>query len=222
MVGSAKAAPPKGHRQRSRTRMALLSAGQQLFAQRHIDSISIDDIVDTADVGKGSFYNHFDGKTAFAQAVYELVQGDIEFHIYSVNQDVADPAMRIARALCTVLRYAREHPDRLQSLISLSTRGTDRAARLNSGMVSDIRHGLDQHRLSGIDVGHAVLVVIGMTNMAVSHLTSETDANPTELATGMAAAMLRALGMNAEDSADVSRAAAAELLGGGEDFYTTS
>ena len=88
----------RGNRQRQRTRHALLDAGQRLFATRSVDAVTIDDIVEQADVAKGSFYNHFSDKQAFADAVWELVQGDVEFHIYRANQDIADPAMRAVGA----------------------------------------------------------------------------------------------------------------------------
>jgi AcrR family transcriptional regulator len=50
---------------RDKTRLALIRAGQKLFAERPIDSVSIDDIVQAANVGRGSFYNHFRDTEAF-------------------------------------------------------------------------------------------------------------------------------------------------------------
>ena len=52
------------------TRMALLAAGQKLLAERPIDALAIDEIVQTAGVAKGSFYNHFEDKDAFAFAIF--------------------------------------------------------------------------------------------------------------------------------------------------------
>ena len=65
-------------RRRMRTRSALMGAGQRLFAEKNIDGVTIDEIVDAADVAKGSFYNHFDGKESLADAIVELVQADCE------------------------------------------------------------------------------------------------------------------------------------------------
>src|SRR5437867_12533088 len=41
------------------------------MARKGIGSTSIQEITDTADVGFGSFYNHFDSKEAIAEAVME-------------------------------------------------------------------------------------------------------------------------------------------------------
>ena len=47
-----------------RTRAALVAAGQRLFCERPVDAVAIDDIVQAADVSKGSFYNHFPDRDA--------------------------------------------------------------------------------------------------------------------------------------------------------------
>ena len=41
-------------------REALVVAAQDLLSQKPIDALTIDEIVQRADVGKGSFYSHFE------------------------------------------------------------------------------------------------------------------------------------------------------------------
>ena len=96
-------APPRGARRRQRTRSAIITAGQRLFAVRALESVSIDDIVAAADVAKGSFYNHFDHKEGLADTIVDVVQGDVEFHISVANRDIADAAVRVTRALAVVM-----------------------------------------------------------------------------------------------------------------------
>ena len=40
-----------------------------LLAQRDVGALSVDEIVAAADVAKGSFYNHFQDKDAFAREI---------------------------------------------------------------------------------------------------------------------------------------------------------
>jgi AcrR family transcriptional regulator len=208
------ARPPRGNRQRERTRMALLSAGQTLFARRPVESVSVDDIVDAADVAKGSFYNHFQDKDAFAATIYELVQGDVEFHIFSANQSVEDAPERIARALCTVLRYALEHPERLMALLSMGARRLASDAPLNAGVSADVGHGLAQGRLSGIDLETGVLLVLGTINSTVRYATSgDSGKQPPALAAAMSTALLRGLGVPGEEAERLGSSAASQLLG---------
>ncbi|QUD90265.1 TetR/AcrR family transcriptional regulator [Phenylobacterium montanum] len=209
--------PPSapGNRQRQRTHTALLAAGQRLFAERPVEGVTIDDIVDAAEVGKGSFYNHFPDKSAFAKAIFELVQGDVEFHIYSANQEIADPPSRIARALCVVMRYALDHPDRVQTMLNLAERHTDPEAPLNAGVSDDVRRGMDLGRLGAIGIEAGVLVVLGLTMVSVQHIMSgEASGSARDLAAAMAAAALRALGLDVAEAAAIGRDAADGVLGG--------
>jgi len=213
MIASTQRRPARGNRQRERTRTALISAGQALFATRPVESVTVDDIVDAAEVAKGSFYNHFNDKDAFAATIYELVQGDVEFHIFSANRDVVDAPTRIARALCTVLQYARAHPERLMAMLSMAERRTTSASPLNAGVSADIQDGLKQQRLSGVDLETGVLTVVTMVNATVRHaMSGETATPPAALAAAMAATLLRALGVDPRDAEMLGRDAAAAVF----------
>jgi AcrR family transcriptional regulator len=50
-------------RRASRTRQRLLDAARRVFAERGLDLTRIDEITESADVGKGTFYYHFGSKT---------------------------------------------------------------------------------------------------------------------------------------------------------------
>ena len=59
-------------RRAQRTQQSILSAALHLFSEKGIDSTTIKEITERADVGKGSFYNHFDSKGTVAIALIEL------------------------------------------------------------------------------------------------------------------------------------------------------
>ena len=213
MPNATKTVPPRGGRQRQRTRTALLTAGEQLFASNSVESVTVDQIVGAADVAKGSFYNHFADKEAFADAVYELIQGDIEFHVFAANQGLADGATRTVRGLCTVIRYAKAHPDRLMATLSLARR-TSTADPLNAGLTADIRDGIEQGSMHHIDVATGLIVVIGLIRAAVAHaMSSDCDRAIEALAADMSAATLRALGVAPEIAVTIGTLAARDILG---------
>jgi len=210
-MSRATSSAPRQARRRQQTRSALLSAGQQLFAARSVDGVSIDEIVEAADVAKGSFYNHFGDKSELAGALFELIQRDCEAHIATANKDVADPAQRMVRALCVMLRYALNHPEQLQAMISISARKTLAQSPLNAGLSADITDGLAKGRMRGVDLEVGVIVVLGVINVATRHLlTSGTSTPSTAYASAVGAALLRALGVEAGDA--LAQAAAEELL----------
>ncbi len=60
-------------RRKARTRAALIRAAQTLIAQGRTNA-PILEITQAADVGMGSFYNHFDTKERLYEAAYEAVR----------------------------------------------------------------------------------------------------------------------------------------------------
>lgn len=212
-AGAPSRLPRRGERRRQQTRGAIMTAGQQLFATRSIEGVSIDEIVAAAEVAKGSFYNHFADKDGLARAIVERVQDDCERHVSAANDAVADPAMRMARALCIMIDYARTHPDRLLAMLSLTARGTRAGTPLNAGVTADVAGGLAAGRFADVTVEAGVLIAIGLTNVTVIHaMTSPTP--PAALAGAMGAAILRALGMASAEAIALARVAADALLEG--------
>lgn len=184
-------------RKRDRTRQAILDAGQQLFAKGAMEGVTIDQIVDAADVSKGSFYNHFDDRQALADAVFAAIEADLEAQIGAANADVADPATRIVRALVVALRYGVAHPERVRAILSLSSRGTIANAPLNAGVARDVDAGLADGGFADIDLESGVLLVLGTIVISLRHVTATgADASIAGLAERMGGALLRALGMD--------------------------
>src|SRR5690349_3015406 len=62
-------------RRKARTRQALIDAAVRLIAEGRGDRASIQEITEAADIGFGSFYNHFDSKAQLFQTASEAVLG---------------------------------------------------------------------------------------------------------------------------------------------------
>lgn len=196
-----------------RTRSALMGAGQRLFAQRNIDGVTIDEIVEAADVAKGSFYNHFDDKESLADAIVELVQGDCDREVFSINIAVKDPAERVARAMAAMIRYAREHPDRYLAMVNLSKRRSDIDAPINAGARHDIEEGIKQGAFEGISVKVGVFMMLSMIASAVAYFAVAKDTDPPEeAASHMAMIMLRALGVETGRAKEIADRSVADLI----------
>src|SRR5208283_3669732 len=58
----AKAKPTRSDRRMVRNRKALLNAAEKLIAEKGLEHVTIDEIAETADLAKGTFYNYFDDK----------------------------------------------------------------------------------------------------------------------------------------------------------------
>ena len=56
--------PEKTDRRTERTRQALLAAFRALVLERAYDAVTVGDIIERANVGRSTFYDHYDGKDA--------------------------------------------------------------------------------------------------------------------------------------------------------------
>lgn len=101
----AKAAPakePRGARRKRETRQRLMRAALELMSSRGMDGVAINEITEAADVGFGSFYNHFDSKEAIHQALVKEVLDSFGEAMDHIADTLEDPA----EILCTAVRYA--------------------------------------------------------------------------------------------------------------------
>ncbi len=75
-------------RRKLATRQTLLDATQALLAKRSFDALSVDDIVERADVARGTFYNYFADKDALERELASQSRARIEGEIARVNKGV--------------------------------------------------------------------------------------------------------------------------------------
>ncbi len=101
----------------ARTRAALLDAGLEIFAERPVDAVAIDQIVARAGVAKGSFFNHFADKPGFAAAIADAIRADLEGRVAAANGAVADPFERLANGMAVAAEFALD--ERRSTLVML-------------------------------------------------------------------------------------------------------
>ena len=104
------AAPNRLDRRKARTRAALVAAARELLASRDPGEVSIQEITDTADVGFGSFYNHFESKAELFDAALEEVLEEYGALFDALTADMDDPAEVFASATRMTVRTVKTHP----------------------------------------------------------------------------------------------------------------
>lgn len=123
----------------ARTRAALLEAGLKLLARHSIDAISVDELVSAAHVAKGSFFNHFADKAAYADAVYAVVRGELEAAVTRANEQVTDPLERLSGGMTVAAAFALAKPDRFAVMLRTARGITASEHPLNAGVANDVR-----------------------------------------------------------------------------------
>ena len=195
------------------TRAALVAAGRRLFCERHVDAVAIDDIVQAAEVSKGSFYNHFPDRDALVREVTAEIRSEVEQAVGRANGGIEDPAHRMARAVCVYLRYAVDDPERAGVLVRIHSGHTSISTPLNKGLVDDVAAGLAQGRFALSTTESGVLFVLGVAQLALIRITQEpTMTLAVSLAQQMCALLLRGLGVPATESEAIAAQAADEIV----------
>jgi AcrR family transcriptional regulator len=103
-----------GRRQRraAETRLRLFRCALQLFAARGFPNVTVEDITQAADVGKGTFFNYFESKDHVLGVMAEIQLGKI--HEAAVHAERGDQA--IHSVLHSLFLRAAEEPGRSPDL----------------------------------------------------------------------------------------------------------
>lgn len=201
-------------RRRVRTRAALLRAGQELFAERSVDGVSIDDIVAAAQVAKGSFYNHFPDKEALARELSDAARASVEEMTATLSVGVADPAERVARALCAFARQAVENPVGAGAMLRLFHGAGIPDFPMNRGVRADVHAGITGGRFTGLSVEGGVLLTVGVAQILVARvLEQDTRADQARaLARELVFGLLRGLGLETSSAKAIAAKASADIF----------
>ncbi len=193
--------PTRLDRRKARTRQALIDAAVELIATGRGDRASIQEITDAADIGFGSFYNHFESKDElFATASAEVLERWGQM-IDRACAGISDPAEVFAVSFRISGRLGWTHPGMARfitgsglSLLGASTGLAPRALR-------DIRAGQNAGRFAALDADIALSAVagglIGLLRLGQEHPERMHD----QVVDQLAEAILRLLGVPADEAA---------------------
>ncbi|MGW1751743.1 TetR/AcrR family transcriptional regulator [Streptomyces sp. NPDC002092] len=192
-------------RRRAETRRALIHAARQILAETGDTSASIQAIAERADVGFGSFYNHFQSKTElFDAAVVDALE---EFG-QSFDERLAgidDPAELVAAGFRLSARMADSHPELLQVLRRRGLGHIHTDNGLTRRALRDLQVGMASGRFTDTDPAVALTAVGGTLLSLVELRFARPDVDGDEAAANLAEMVLRMLGVSQEDAHEVAR-----------------
>ena len=197
-------------RRKARTRQALIDAAVRLIAEGREDRASIQEITDAADIGFGSFYNHFDTKDQLFQAASEEVLERWGQMIDRACAGMSDPAELFAVSLRISGRLGWSHPEMARFLTGAGLDVLDTPRGLAPRALRDIKAGQAAGRFTVADAEIALSAVagglLGLLRLRQWHPERIDKASVDQLAE----ASLRMLGVPASEAA---RIAALDLPG---------
>jgi AcrR family transcriptional regulator len=189
------ATEPKPDRRRVRTRAALIAAAQRILAEDARGEVSIKEITDAADVGFGSFYNHFDTKAQLFEAAIEDMLERQGALIDAVTADLTDPAEVYIVGFRLTGRLSRAYPRLARLLVNTGLAYVTADVGLASRALSDLRTAVAAGRLSVEDPEAAQAAVGGALLGLLQYLDSRPDVDAALATDALAVSLLRMLGM---------------------------
>ncbi|HEY6394087.1 MAG TPA: TetR/AcrR family transcriptional regulator [Candidatus Binataceae bacterium] len=210
--GAARTVPNRRDRRKLATRQALLDATRSLLVSRSIDALSVDEIAMRADVAKGTFYNYFEDKDALARELASSMRGRVESEIRQANEGIEDPAARVARAFCCVLRFFQNAPAEATAMTRLFPRATDAAAPMNSGVRADVVAGLASGRIVAPSEDVAVACIVGVFTAGANRASNLSSARARTFARELGTILLHGLGLSRAPAARIMDQAVESIL----------
>lgn len=186
-------------RRKQRTRSALIKAAQGLIAAGKLN-VPILEITQAADVGMGSFYNHFATKEElFEAAILDVIDrhGDI---LDELTAKMGDPAETFASSFRMTGRFFRRRPQESTILLGNWQAALSSERGLAPRALRDIKAAAEAGRFNVDDPERALAVAGGLLMGLGFLLANDPDRDGDQTTDAMATDLLRLFGMSARDA----------------------
>lgn len=194
----------RGARRRLETRGRLIAAARRIIAsQGTMDAVPISEITEEADVGVGSFYNHFDSRDDLFQAVVSEAaetHGQILDRLTAEMTDVAEVFAASARL---TVRMVDDDPVWGSFVVRAGIYVQELWSALGHRLLRDLRRGLRAGRFVCADEATTFALIAGaifgvMQARLKGHVPDDADCL-------LARNLLRLLGLPEDEAAEIAR-----------------
>lgn len=191
--------PNRLERRKAHTRAALIRAAQSFLAAGTV-SVPVLEITQAADVGMGSFYNHFDSKEQLFQAA---VDSALESHgalLDKLTETLDDPAEAFTQSFRMTGRLFRREPELSRVLLNNGPALITSNRGLAPRALRDIKDAADAGRFSVRDPELALALVAGTALGLGQLLHAQPDRDAAAATDAITEDLLRALGLSIDEA----------------------
>lgn len=199
----ARAPATRGSRSRERTQRKLIESAHKVIAAKGFDATTIEDITSGADVGFGTFYNHFTSKEDITSALFHDRAEEIGRIVDEINSRETDKATSTAYIQKVFLTRALHDP--VWGWFIVRTQGTHQYMKefYYARAVEDIQAGFEQGRFTVSATATAARITLSALVGAMRTLL-EGDA-PEQMAEQTVECLMRMFGLGEEESKTLAR-----------------
>jgi AcrR family transcriptional regulator len=186
-------------RRKERTRAALVRAAQRLIAEGRVN-VPVLEITQAADVGMGSFYNHFDSKEQLFEAAVADVLDAHGALLDRLTASIEDPAETFATSFRLTGRLFRQRPQESEILLANGSALLSSDRGLAPRALRDIKAADDAGRFR-VDDPELALAVAGGALLGLGALLREDrDRDDAHAADTVTENVLRLFGLSADEA----------------------
>jgi AcrR family transcriptional regulator len=196
--------PNRLERRKQRTRAALVKAAQRLIAEGKVN-VPVLEITRAADVGMGSFYNHFDSKEQLFEAAIVDVLDAHGAMLDRLTESIDDPAETFAASFRLTGRLFRQRPQESDILLANVPALLSSDRGLAPRALRDIKAAADAGRFKVEDPELATAMAGGALLGLGKLLRDNPDRDDARAADTVTENVLRLFGLSAEEASEVCR-----------------
>ena len=186
-------------RRKQRTRAALVKAAQRLIAEGKVN-VPVLEITKAADVGMGSFYNHFDSKEQLFEAAITDVLDAHGAMLDRLTESIDDPAETFATSFRLTGRLFRRRPQESEVLLANGPVLLSSDRGLAPRALRDIKAGVEVGRFK-VDDPELALAMAGGALLGLGKLLRDNpDRDDARAADTVTENVLRLFGLSAEEA----------------------
>ncbi|MEI7717356.1 MAG: TetR/AcrR family transcriptional regulator [Mycobacterium sp.] len=188
-------------RRKQRTRAALIKSAQAFVAAGRLN-VPVLEITQAADVGMGSFYNHFESKEQLFEAAVADVLDSHGALLDQIGMHTHDPAETFAASFRLTGRFFRSHPQESRILLANWTTLMTSDRGLAPRALRDINAAVAARRFDVDDPQRALAVAAGIL-LGLASLLQDPERDDALAADAMTEDLLRLFGMDAHDAHEI-------------------
>ncbi|MFE4830567.1 TetR/AcrR family transcriptional regulator [Streptomyces sp. NPDC056672] len=189
-------------RRRAKTRQALIGAARGILAEQGGTDVSIQVIAERADVGFGTFYNHFDTKDDLFDAAVADALEEYGRLLDAATGGIDDPAETFAANVRLTVLLVASHPEITGILRFRGLQHVHSGTGLGPRALRDLEVGKASGRFHIADA-RVALSAVGGAVLGLVQLGATSDLD-TAVAEQTAEMVLRMLGLSVEEAHEVA------------------
>ena len=187
-------------RRKARTRAALVRAAQTFLADGRLTAPVLE-ITQVADVGMGSFYNHFASKEELFEAAVDDALEALGAYLDTLTVGMTDPVEKFTQSFRLTGRLFRAEPNLSRVFVNSAVAQAITTERgLAPRSLRDIEEAVRSGRFDVEDTELALALVAGTLTALGRVLLDRPDRNAEEAVDHTAARVLRALGVSVDEA----------------------